>query len=203
MSKSYAQRRLELGTEWPYDAPDEWRAQDGDEAPPPPLDWAHAAARGVIADLTDRRDIKRGFENVDEEVRFEIVASLAEIMREALAKAEGHSLRRLRGRCDMANFSAGPWRIKDGSVVGPDGRTILTTGLALTLGYSNDPEPKANAQLIAEAPQMKSRIVQIESLLYAILDAEQHFRDALPEEWDGDPIHDACERARVVLEQGE
>lgn len=46
-----------------------------------PKDWAHAAARGVVADLQGRRAIKWGFDDIDEEIRAEIVASLAAIIR--------------------------------------------------------------------------------------------------------------------------
>lgn len=49
--------------------------------PPPPTDWAHAAARGVLADLLDRKGIKHGFTDVEEDTRVEIVQSLAEIIR--------------------------------------------------------------------------------------------------------------------------
>ncbi len=73
---------VDHGNKFPYDASDAW--MDSDDDPPPPSDWAHSAARGVIADLTDRRNIKYGFEEVDEEVRAEIVASLAAIIRAAL-----------------------------------------------------------------------------------------------------------------------
>ena len=45
-------------------------------------DWAQLAAQAVIADLQDRRGIKRGFEGVDEDVRIEIVQTLAAIIRE-------------------------------------------------------------------------------------------------------------------------
>jgi hypothetical protein len=61
---------LKHGQEFPYD-----------ESAGPSKDWAHAAARGVIADLADRRGIKNGFYDVDEDIREEIVASLAEIIR--------------------------------------------------------------------------------------------------------------------------
>lgn len=45
-------------------------------------DWAQLAAQAVIANLTDRRAIKRGFENIEEDVRIEIVQTLAAIIRE-------------------------------------------------------------------------------------------------------------------------
>ncbi|MEZ0212500.1 MAG: hypothetical protein ACAH27_06050 [Xanthobacteraceae bacterium] len=71
---------LKKGENYPYDNPDE---RDVDESTPPlpPVDWAHAAARGVVANLKDRRAIKWGFENVDEETRAEIITSLAAIIR--------------------------------------------------------------------------------------------------------------------------
>lgn len=70
--------RLDQGADHPFDAPDDW---DGRHEPPPKArDWSHAAARGVIADLCDRRAIKWGFADIDEDVRAEIVSSLAEII---------------------------------------------------------------------------------------------------------------------------
>lgn len=75
-----AKHTLERGAKYPYDAPDDWWEGDG-SAPPPPTDWAHAAARGVLADLNDRGGIKHGFNNIDEEIRAEIVTSLAAIIR--------------------------------------------------------------------------------------------------------------------------
>jgi hypothetical protein len=71
---------LEHGNKFPYDAPDGW--WDGpDASPPPATDWAHAAARGILGDLTDRHTIKWSFDNIDEETRAEIVQSLAAIIR--------------------------------------------------------------------------------------------------------------------------
>lgn len=80
--KRLAEIRLEHGNEFPFDASDEWWSGDAKE-PPPARDWPHCAARGIIADLKDRRDIKRGFEEIDEDVRREIVDALADIIRTA------------------------------------------------------------------------------------------------------------------------
>jgi hypothetical protein len=81
-----AKRRLELGANFPYDAgADFW--EDRNPKPPPATDWAHAAARGVLADLLDRRGIKWELEKVDHDVRTELTQSLAEIIRLANAKA--------------------------------------------------------------------------------------------------------------------
>lgn len=71
---------FKAGQEHPYDANDNGRARK-------PKDWAVKAARGVLDNLCDRRDIKRGFEQVDHDVRKEIVDSLAEIIR--IAAREG------------------------------------------------------------------------------------------------------------------
>ena len=75
MSK-LAQIRLESGAKYPYD-------HDGDSSEPvrPAKDWAEAATRGVLSDLSDRRGIKWELEKVDQETRIELVASLAEIIR--------------------------------------------------------------------------------------------------------------------------
>lgn len=76
----------QLGQKFPYD--------DGDEGARPPQDWAHCAARGVLADLTDRRAIKNGFNRLERETRGEIVDTLAEIIRialiEEIAKRKGN-----------------------------------------------------------------------------------------------------------------
>lgn len=79
-----AKHSLEIGDKYPYDASDQWSIDYPAAPPPPPIDYAHRAARGIIADLTDRRSIKWGFKEIDEDVRAEIVASLAEIIREAV-----------------------------------------------------------------------------------------------------------------------
>ena len=91
--------RLDHGAEFPYDADDKWWNGDGTN-PPQAKDWAHAAARGILADLNDRRDIKRGFERIDEDVRAEIVESLAEIIRLA-----AHNAKLERGRALARSLS--------------------------------------------------------------------------------------------------
>lgn len=78
---------LEHGAEFPYDASDKWWDGDGSN-PPPPKDWAHAAARGVISDLEGRRGIKNGFADLDEDIRAEIVVTLADIIRLAQEQSQ-------------------------------------------------------------------------------------------------------------------
>jgi hypothetical protein len=76
-------QRLKHGNEFPFDATDSWWEGDGNN-PLPPRDRWHAAARGVIAELQDRRGIKQGFDDLDEDVRADIVNTLAKIIREAM-----------------------------------------------------------------------------------------------------------------------
>lgn len=72
---------LKHGNEFPYDAPNEWWNESSGKNPPPPKDWAHSAARGIIANLQDRRGIKHELSNIDEETRAEIIHTLADIIR--------------------------------------------------------------------------------------------------------------------------
>ncbi len=68
-----AKQKLEMGEQSPY--------EDSSDTPSPATDWAHAAARGVLADLVDRRGVGNELEQIDDEVRNEIVQELAEIIR--------------------------------------------------------------------------------------------------------------------------
>lgn len=82
-----ARIRVEQGGDNPFDAPDNWRLKAidaGEEpVPPPHKDWAHAAARGVMADLSDRRTIKSTLAVIEESVRIEVVEALSDIIRHA------------------------------------------------------------------------------------------------------------------------
>ena len=71
---------LAHGQAFPYDATDKWLESIDDEPFGVNAPWNVRAARGVIADLQDRRTIKWGFEEVDEETRAEMVESLAAII---------------------------------------------------------------------------------------------------------------------------
>lgn len=73
---------LAMGELFPFEASDAWW-KDGGLPPPAAADWSVAAARGVLANLQDRRSIKQGFVEIDEDVRTELVASLAAIIRRA------------------------------------------------------------------------------------------------------------------------
>lgn len=80
------ERDLESGASFPFDASDEWmEREDRELPPPPPVDWAHAAARGIISNLRDRRGIKQELQiyNIDEDVRVEIITAIAAIIRKS------------------------------------------------------------------------------------------------------------------------
>lgn len=70
---------LHHGNKYPYDADED---ANGDYCPVQhDDDWSFRAARGVLSDLTDRRNINRGFEDIDHDIRVNIVAALAGIIR--------------------------------------------------------------------------------------------------------------------------
>lgn len=71
-----AKSSLEMGEKFPYDD-----FPDDSDTPSPAVDWAHAAARGVLADLEGRRGVGQELERVDDETRVELVQSVAEIIR--------------------------------------------------------------------------------------------------------------------------
>lgn len=64
-------RSLQLGEKYPYDG--EGKSKD----------WTHLAARGILADLQDRRGIKQEFYQGDEDVRKEIIQTISDIIKEA------------------------------------------------------------------------------------------------------------------------
>ncbi len=77
-----AELALNHSSKFPYDANDAWWRGRGDN-PPPAKDWAHRAARGVLADLDGRLGMEDVLRSFDEATRVELVESLAEIIRQA------------------------------------------------------------------------------------------------------------------------
>ena len=75
--KERAIHTLKHGNKWPY---------DGRTNASEPKDWAHRAARGIMADLCDRRGIKSELELIEKEVAQDIVETIAEIIRQAAPK---------------------------------------------------------------------------------------------------------------------
>lgn len=82
-----ARHDLERGAKYPYDGGD-WY-EDENSVPPPAHDWAHAAARGILSDLCDRRFIKWELEKIEHDVRKDIIYAAAEIIRLALSNHAG------------------------------------------------------------------------------------------------------------------
>lgn len=80
-----ARQSLHSGEHYPFDASDEWlELYSGSRLPPEAKDYAHRAARGIVADLQDRRGVKNGFSRIDEDMRIDIVESIAAIIRESV-----------------------------------------------------------------------------------------------------------------------
>lgn len=75
-----AKQLLKLGNKYPYDAIGE------SDVAMNPNDPAFRAARGVLADLGDRRGLSGELDDIDYELRGQIVESLAAIIREAYKK---------------------------------------------------------------------------------------------------------------------
>jgi len=78
VSNERSRDMLRYGAERPYESEDN---------PTPAPDWAHAAARGVMYDFSDRRGIRQAFDSIDDDVRLEIVETMADIIREAAMQA--------------------------------------------------------------------------------------------------------------------
>lgn len=86
-----ARQALHSGENWPFDATDEWiELYSASRLPPEAKDYAHRAARGIIANLQDRRGVKNGFDRIDEDMRIDIVEDMAEIIREAVRQEFGN-----------------------------------------------------------------------------------------------------------------
>lgn len=77
-----AKQELKHADDFPFDASDAWMNRESKVGPETPH-WSYRAARGVISNLSDRRGIGQGIGDFDEDVRKEIVATLADIIRVA------------------------------------------------------------------------------------------------------------------------
>lgn len=102
-----AKDTYKMGNEYPYDG-----KSDGD--------WATRAVRGILCDLTDRRGIKQGFYDIDQDVRVEIVSSLADIIRLALTRKNYTTMKaELNLRLAQSAYNAygdfRNWKAHDGS----------------------------------------------------------------------------------------
>jgi hypothetical protein len=79
-----AQRRIDVGIKFPYDAGGA-NLDDDHNHPPPSVDKARETALGILADLCDRRGISHELEAIDHDIRVELVADLAQIIRVGMA----------------------------------------------------------------------------------------------------------------------
>lgn len=71
------------GNEYPYDETDAWWSSEDRTPPSLPEDWAHSAARGIIANLEGRAGVRLALVHIDEAIRKEIVGDIARIIRNA------------------------------------------------------------------------------------------------------------------------
>lgn len=78
-----AKWRLEHGNKFPYDGGEDFWNDKGSVRPA--KDAAHKTARGILADLCDRRGVKHELGEVDHDVREELVDTIAEIIRVGMA----------------------------------------------------------------------------------------------------------------------
>jgi len=86
-------RSLKYADRIPFDTSDAWYDvaawldMEVDTDPPPAVDWAHRAARGIVKELSDDRGaaLETAFhrERVDEDARGELVTVIAEVIRQA------------------------------------------------------------------------------------------------------------------------
>jgi len=75
-----AQQSINHGAQFPYDGGHEFWESQNPRTPPPATDWAHAAARGIFADLTDRRGLRNVLASISHDVVSEMVQSVTEII---------------------------------------------------------------------------------------------------------------------------
>lgn len=68
---------LKMADKYPYDG-----TNDGD--------WTYRAARGVLADLSDRRGVKNELEAIDDDLKRQIVIYAAGIIRAAFEAEEAN-----------------------------------------------------------------------------------------------------------------
>jgi hypothetical protein len=95
-----------------------------------------------------------------------------------------------------------PWRIEgpdmfgDYNILPPKKLDELLAIGAIVSNLRPRDVVAANASIIVLA--VNSHYALMEAL-EGILAAEEDFREGLPQEWEGDPLYDACQRARAAL----
>lgn len=81
----------------------------------------------------------------------------------------------------------------------------LFEGLSLYLtkeivAYLRAWQPQAALAFCDERDALEAEVARLRAALEAILAEEDEFRAALPADWDGDPLNDACVAARAALD---
>jgi|GEM_PF-6986127 len=51
----------------------------------------------------------------------------------------------------------------------------------------------------AEIDRLRAQLASARKALEEIIDAEKEFREQMGADWEGDPVSDACDRARLLL----
>lgn len=120
LDEETARWNIEHGNKFPYDAGEAWWNADGMQPAPEPYDWAHRAARGVLADLSDRRGISSKLDDIDHDVRSELVQSVAMIIRVSRGSIE-----------DKPEYTEG--LVGDGAAILCDGRMMTISEILAAL----------------------------------------------------------------------
>jgi hypothetical protein len=89
------------------------------------------------------------------------------------------------------------------SALGTVRGTTFSEKVPLPHGVEDTPEIRERMQKALAVPstpaQGREGRGDLADILREILDVEQEFRNAMPPDWEGDPLHDACERGRLYL----
>lgn len=109
----------------------------------------------------------------------------------------------------MVDHTPTPWRVEEGTdliwgACNPDDRSSYGMGYSIVEGklpswkpYKPDYEEReANAAFIVKAVNNHEALVKA---LQDIIDENDEFRKGMPADWEGDPLEDACDAAKVVL----
>lgn len=116
-------------------------------------------------------------------------------------------------RAGLEGVMPGPWGFEDN--VNPE---LLTAGtdedgaylyvidgdldVARNRAHIARCDPDTIRLLLDELSRLREAEKRYREALETILAANDEFRLGMPEEWDGDPLQDACAAARRVLQEG-
>ena len=78
--------------------------------------------------------------------------------------------------------------------------TELVERLRNYIPGENDADvPQRIADAADEIDSLRAQLASARKALQAILEANDDFRKGMPDEWEGDPLQDACNNARAAL----